>query len=215
MLDTPLRSVVFLVQRELRVELMDKEIDPVQVLAPVTLLSLVQEKGRHARCAAAKFFGAIAARNIICVGVSNSDRALSCLIRANDTAKAVTAVHDAFNFAHQRLSVLLLAKGNDPCWNGVARALVQMIQDQASNVRAMNNIEIILVGVANAELIFDPAGITPVAAVQALLTHSENSEVAELSDEFLDTFATLPVPLIVDCSALHRYANLTKKLVVF
>jgi hypothetical protein len=188
------------------VELKDKEVAELQVLAPVTLLSLVQEKGRNARCAAAKFFGAIAARNIICVGVANSDRALSCLIRANDTAKAVTAVHDAFNFSHQRLSVLLLAKGNDPCWNGVARALVQMIQDQANNVRTMNNVEIILVGVADAEVLFDPAGISPAAAVQALLAHSDSSEVAELSDDFLDAFATLPIPLIVDCSALHRYA---------
>lgn len=198
------------IEKELRVEIADKEVDPVDVIAPVTLLSLVQRAGRRTHSAADKFFGALGARNINILGVSNSERALSCIIHARDTAKAVTAVHDAFNFAHQRLSMMLLSKKNDPCWNGVARTLVQMIQDQAGSLRSMNNVEITVVGVATSEIVFNPSGISPAEVAAALVDKdggppaSASAATPEFTDEFLDNFANLPVPVIVDCSALLR-----------
>jgi hypothetical protein len=50
-------------------------------------------------------------------------RSLSCAISGADTVTAVRAVHLAFNFAHQRASLLLLCTGTD--------ASVAKVSDQA------------------------------------------------------------------------------------
>jgi hypothetical protein len=39
--------------------------------------------------------------------ISSGERAVSCVIHAPDTRRAVIAVHTAFNFAEQRLSLFV------------------------------------------------------------------------------------------------------------
>ncbi|MEL6346326.1 MAG: bifunctional aspartate kinase/homoserine dehydrogenase I, partial [Myxococcota bacterium] len=182
---------------EFALELSRNEIAPVQVTQPVTLLSLVAEAMARTPSVAGRFFGALGSVgiNIQAMAQGSSSRSISCVIDAAATPVAVRTVHDAFNFSHQDVNLLILGKGV------VGSELLSQIADQRAELRDTHQINLNIVGIANSKKIaLHPEGMPPQAWSEAL----KGSDTANTPDALraaLTHLRHLPVPVLIDCTA--------------
>lgn len=188
-------------ETELRPELALHEIQPLTVKRPVTLLTLVAEAMGQTVNVAGRMFAALGAVgvNVFSIGQSASSRSISCVVPAHDTIIGVRAVHDAFNFSHQRVSLLVMGKGT------VGRELLQQIESQHALLRRAHDIDVRLVGLADSRrLLFDSDGIDPSAwsdRLDALPSASEAGPDGPVSAEALEQLRRTSVPILVDVTA--------------
>jgi len=187
-------------ETELRPELALHEIQPLTVQQPVTLLTLVAEAMGRTVNVAGRMFSALGAVgvNIKSIGQSASSRSISCVIPAHDTMTSVRAVHDAFNFSHQRVSLLVMGKGT------VGRELLDQIERQRDLLRRAHDIDVRLVGLADTKrLVFDAEGIDLAAWSDRL--DDAPSEAAPVggpvTTEALEKLRRTSVPILVDVTA--------------
>ncbi len=188
------------IEHELRAELTRHELKPIGIEAPVTLLTLVAEAmGRTVNVAGRQFaaLGGVGV-NVMAIGQSASSRSISCVVPAEDTISAVRAVHDAFNFAHQTVSLLVLGKGV------VGSQLLEQIAGAAASLKDENDIDIRLVGLADkSRVAFDEDGIDPNAWREAIegAPKEPPGSFGPVTDAVLDRLRRLPVPILVDVTA--------------
>ncbi|MEM1034393.1 MAG: aspartate kinase, partial [Myxococcota bacterium] len=187
------------IETELRSELSRGELKPIGVEAPVTLVTLVAEAmGRSVNVAGRQFaaLGGVGV-NIMAIGQSASSRSISCVVPAAETSTAVRAVHDAFNLAHQTVSLVVLGKGV------VGSQLLEQVAAAADNLRAEHDIDIRLVGIADqSRVAFDPAGIDPARWREAIdAAPSTEGPHGPVTDDILERLRRLPVPILVDVTA--------------
>lgn len=159
-------------------------------VAPVTLVSLVAERmGRRANTAG-RFFYALGNVGIVVLAIAQgaSQRSLSCVVAASDTALAVRTVHGAFNLAETPLHVALLGYGT------VGGSLLAQVEAQRTQLRSEHGLRVELVGLFGSRSgVFDAAGLDPAGARSKLVPG-----VSALSR--LDALARLPNPVLVDCT---------------
>jgi aspartokinase/homoserine dehydrogenase 1 len=142
-------------------------------------------------------FGALGAIgvNVRAIVEGASSRSISCVIDQHDTADAVRAVHDAFRFAHQRVSVVLVGKGT------VGGQLLAQLSAHARELEVAHDARIRVVGVCDSTgFVFDEAGISEfdgARLVQLRVPWPAGGDVRGL----LPRLARLPVPILVDCTA--------------
>src|SRR5690606_17858725 len=100
-------------EKELAPEFERRELEPLGVREPVTLLSLVAEAMGHGVNVAGRLFGALGAVgvNIRAIAQGASSRSISCVVDAAETALSVRTTHAAFNLAHQKVNLMVLGKG--------------------------------------------------------------------------------------------------------
>jgi aspartokinase/homoserine dehydrogenase 1 len=185
------------VSRELAHEFERGDLEPLGVRAPVTLLSLVAEHMGQTATAPGRFFGALGAVGVAVAAIAQgaSSRSISCAIDAADTALAVRAVHAAFNFAHQEVNLFVLGKGT------VGAELLGQIAQQGEFLRGAHGLRLKVVGIAASQrTAFDPEGLA-LDGWRALFTDAGKFESPTL-DEAIDRLRRLPVPVLVDCTAL-------------
>lgn len=188
-------------ETELRPELALHEIQPLTVKRPVTLLTLVAEAMGQTVNVAGRMFAALGAVgvNIFSIGQSASSRSISCVIPAHDTMTGVRAVHDAFNFSHQRVSLLVMGKGT------VGRELLQQIEGQHELLRRAHDIDVRLVGLADSQrLLFDSEGIDPAAWSERLDSTPASEEASAegpVTADVLEQLRRTSVPILVDVTA--------------
>ena len=178
------------IEQELELELARHEAEPMGVMHPVTLLSLVAEQMDEATNAAGRFLDTLgsAGINVMAIAQGRSSRSISCIIHAADTHSAVRAVHAAFNFSHQQVSLLVLGRGT------VGGQLLSQLSEQATYLREHHDVALRVVGLStSATLTFDERGVD--AASPAL-----PNDAAHLSD-VLARLARQPLPVLVDCTA--------------
>jgi aspartokinase/homoserine dehydrogenase 1 len=165
--------------------------------SPVTLLTLVAEAMGTTVNVAGRMFGALGAIgvNVRAIVEGASSRSISCVIDQHDTADAVRAVHDAFRFAHQRVSVVLVGKGT------VGGQLLAQLSAHARELEVAHDARIRVVGVCDSTgFVFDEAGISEfdgARLVQLRVPWPAGGDVRGL----LPRLARLPVPILVDCTA--------------
>lgn len=195
-------------ETELRPELALHEIQPLTTKRPVTLLTLVAEAMGQSVNVAGRMFSALGAVgvNVQSIGQSASSRSISCVIPAHDTVTGVRAVHDAFNFSHQRVSLLVMGKGT------VGRELLTQIEGQRALLRRAHDIDVRLVGLADTRrLLFDPEGIDP-SSWSARLAEAPGGDLADLGGPVdtaaLEQLRRTSVPILVDVTAAEGMENL-------
>ncbi|MFH1532628.1 MAG: bifunctional aspartate kinase/homoserine dehydrogenase I [Pseudomonadota bacterium] len=181
------------IEEALERELRRGEVEPILVRQPVTLLTLVAEAMGRTSGVAGRFFGALGAVgvNILASVQGASSRSIAAVINHVDTPVAVRTVHAAFNFAHQKVSLLLLGKGT------VGGHLIQQLRTQREILKRDHDLLLDVVGLADSRrAAFDPDGI-PLDGWEEALAAAEPLDTAAL----LDRLAHLPVPILVDCTA--------------
>jgi len=188
------------IELELRAELAAKEIRPLEVWMPTTLLTLVAEAMGQSVNVAGRMFAALGAVgvNVRTIGQSASSRSISCIVDADETNIAVRAVHDAFNFAHQTVSLLVLGKGT------VGSELLEQVASQAQILRDQHDIDLRLVGLADQRrLAFEPEGVPP-SDWEGRLAAAPEAELGPhgpVTPAVLDRLRRLAVPILVDVTA--------------
>jgi aspartokinase/homoserine dehydrogenase 1 len=185
------------IEAELELELARHEVEPMGVVHPVTLLSLVAEQMDEATNAAGKLFNTLgeSGTNVMAIAQGRSSRSISCIIPAADTHNAVRTVHAAFNFAHQQVNLFVLGRGT------VGSQLIAQLAAQAEQLRTQHDIALRLVGVSSSSHIaFAPDGIAPEGAEAALEAATIPNDAQHLRDA-LTQLARLPLPVLVDCTA--------------
>lgn len=183
------------IEEELQLQLQRGEVEPVSVRSPVTLLTLVGEAMGQAPGVAGRFFSALGAVgvNIYASGQGASSRSIACAIEAADTALAVRTVHAAFNFSHQKVSLLLLGHGT------VGRCLLQQIRDQHPTLLKEHDVDLRVTGLADSSrFLFEDNGVDLPRWEEQLANAADATPEVEA---MLDQTARLPVPILVDCTA--------------
>ncbi|MCK6509990.1 bifunctional aspartate kinase/homoserine dehydrogenase I [Myxococcota bacterium] len=203
-----LAEAVRVLEAELSPERLRQEAEPFEIVAPVTLLSLVGEGMSPEEDVTGRFFrtlGTIGV-SVLAIAQGKSSRSISCVIDAQDTHVAVRTVHAAFNFAHQDVSVFLLGQGV------VGSQLQQQLQTQHQKLREQHDVHLRLVGLANSrEIAFHPEGIAPTSQIHDLPHSIRSPHDTPHLLAALDRLRRLPVPILVDCTAASEMHLLYKE----
>ncbi|MCP3103133.1 bifunctional aspartate kinase/homoserine dehydrogenase I [Myxococcus sp. K15C18031901] len=192
-------------ETELSQELARREVEPLGVRQPVTLLTLVAEAMGQGVNVAGRFFSALGA---VGVGVrasaqGASSRSISCVVDAADTAIAVRTTHAAFNLAHQQVSLFLLGKGT------VGGQLLAQLRAQQDLLRERHGIALRVVGLADSRhTLFEPAGLSLEGLEERLARVDRGEPGTRTLVPLLDELRRLPVPILVDCTAAGDVAPL-------
>ncbi|MCU0697944.1 MAG: bifunctional aspartate kinase/homoserine dehydrogenase I [Myxococcaceae bacterium] len=172
------------------------------VRTPVTLVTLVAERMGQQANVAGRFFHALGTIGIKVRAIAQgaSERSISCVVDAQDTAAAVRTVHAAFNFAETELHVLLLGHGT------VGGRLLEQMAAQAEALRRDHGVRLKLVGLIDSHRsVFDAAGLDPSTAVRRLDAQGPRTEV------LLGELSRLSLPVLVDCTAADGQQQLYVK----
>jgi aspartokinase/homoserine dehydrogenase 1 len=183
------------IQDAVKLDLEHHDLNPIGVWAPVTLLSLVCDSMSDTPNVAGRFFQALGGVgvNLRAIAQGASSRSISCVIDAVDTQVAVRTVHAAFNFADQRVSLLVLGKGV------VGRELLSQIRDQYELLASEHGVALKVVGLAGSDrLLLNEEGLD--------LNDWENAFASVPAESVniaaaLDQLRRMPVPILVDCTA--------------
>lgn len=159
--------------------------------APVTLVTLVAERMGHHPNVAGRFFHSLGTVgiNVRAIAQGGSQRSVSCVVDASDTASAVRTVHAAFNFAEVEVHAVVLGHGT------VGSKLLAQFAALNQSPRAKHGVRLKLVGLLDSHrAAFDAGGLDPELAVRSLRDgHSFDQVLAQLS--------RLPLPVLVDCTS--------------
>lgn len=172
------------------------ELSPIAVQSPVTLITLVAGAMGRRPNVVGRFTHTLGRQGVLlrAVGQGASARSVSVVIDAADTALAVRAAHDAFNFAEQEIHLLLVGHGV------VGTELVHQIRSQAATLAAEHGVSVRVAGVLTRhKVLFERSGID-------LENFEKDWESAPAPDgrgmqAYLDALAPQPVPVVVDCTA--------------
>jgi aspartokinase/homoserine dehydrogenase 1 len=185
------------------------EVEPVEITAPVTLLSLVAEKMRQSHNIAGKFFGALGAvgTRVLAIAQGESSRSISCVIDAGATEVAVRTVHAAFNFAHQEVNLFVMGCGV------VGTELLGQIQAQQEKLEQQHDVDIRVVGLSNSRrVIFDDSGLEIDRWPELLADEAVGeANTPEAIDGVLDRLTRLSVPILVDVTSADQMHRLYEK----
>ncbi|WP_426757046.1 bifunctional aspartate kinase/homoserine dehydrogenase I [Myxococcus sp. Y35] len=183
---------------ELEQELSRREVEPLEVRQPVTLLTLVAEAMGHGVNVAGRFFSALGAVgvNVRASAQGASSRSLSCVVDAADTAIAARTTHAAFNLAHQQVSLFVLGRGT------VGGQLLAQLRSQQALLRDRHGIALRVVGLADSRrALFDAAGLSLDGLEAKLASATPEAPETRTLVPLLDALRRLPVPILVDCTA--------------
>ena len=183
-------------RKELSAELADGSVEQLNVREPVTQVTLIAEAMGRGPNVAGQLFAAVGAVGISvhAIAQGGANRSIAFVVDDSDTALAVRTVHAALNFAHVEVSLFLLGKGV------VGTSLLDQIRAQSHTLLHQHGISLRLVGLADSQrVLFDPEGIA-LDAWQTLLGAQPPQTVDVL--QVLDRLRRLPMPLLVDCTAL-------------
>ncbi|TMW62551.1 hypothetical protein Poli38472_005169 [Pythium oligandrum] len=201
------------INAELQTELENEEVDPINALSPVTMLSIVAEDFSKIPYDQTKFFAALADANIevLAVGQGTSSRSLSCVIHGKDTKVAVRRVHDAFNVDYIETNIVLLG-----C-NHISLEVLRQLEQQVELYRRQHKVVVKIVGFGSncCEFTFKPKGFEWSELVQRLqsckstdsvfteqksVSSSDERYFGAPSNEMLDALQDLSNPILMDCS---------------
>lgn len=207
--DADTQEALEAIREELAPELERQEVDPIDVYRPVSLVSLVAEAMGATPMVSGRFFSALglAGVNIRAIAQGATGRSISCVIDAADTRTAVRTVHSAFNFAHQKVSLLVLGRGT------VGSHLLQQIQAQCRFLQDEHDLQLEVVGLASSQkLLFDEQGIELDGWNDRLESEGiKDASVVEMTEARLESFGRLPVPILVDCTGADDMEDLYRR----
>jgi aspartokinase/homoserine dehydrogenase 1 len=142
--------------------------------------------------------------NVVAIAQGSSELNISALIRRDDTAKALNAVHEAFFLSGTR-SVNLFLVGTGL----IGGTLLKQLERHRVILADTHKIRINLAGLANSRrMLFDREGLSPGDAKALLMDKTREAEPCEL-EEFLKRMKSynLPNTAFCDCTASDMVAR--------
>lgn len=188
---------------EFLLEIETKRIEPVNLERNLAIIAAVGSQMRHTPGISGKLFQALGRNgiNVVAIAQGSSELNISVVIRSEDEAKALNALHDAFFLSETKtLNLFLLGPGQ------VGSTLLAQLAKQEAALQREQRLEVRLVGLANTKkALIKPEGIS--------LTnwHQELEEFGTVSSltAFLERMnkSNLEHSVFVDCSASAEVAQ--------
>ncbi len=183
-------------RRAFATELRDGQIQSIESAAGCAIIAIVGDgmAGHHG--VSGKLFGALGAArvNVRAIAQGASERNISVVIDAADTAKALRAVHSRFYLSPHTLSVGLIGPGT------VGSALLEQIAAQAGRFREEFNLDLRVRGIATSKrMLLDDGAIDLAAWRQRLAQDGEPLDLARFAAHV--GARHLPHRVMIDCTA--------------
>ncbi|MDR1212166.1 MAG: bifunctional aspartate kinase/homoserine dehydrogenase I [Spirochaetaceae bacterium] len=181
-------------------------IDPPILELNMAIIAVVGAGMKRSSGVAGKVFHALGRNgiNVVAIAQGSSELNISAVIRKEDTAKALNAIHEAFFLAGIR-SVNLFLVGTGL----IGGTLLKQLERHRIILADKHKIRINLTGLANSRrMLFDSEGISPGGAKTLLMDEARQAEPFELSG-FIKRMKSynLPNTAFCDCTASDTVAR--------
>lgn len=183
-------------------ELAAGDLDPIDVIKDLSIVSVVGDGMRTAKGIAARFFSSLAQANISIVAIAqgSSERSISAVVPMNKAIEAVKATHQGLFSNKRSIDVFLVGVG------GVGGALIEQIKQQ-KDFLAKKDIEIRVCALANADkMLLNERGLS----LENWKDDLENATQPSDFDVLLSFIKLHHVvnPVFVDCTSAQSVSNL-------
>ncbi|TDI73025.1 MAG: ACT domain-containing protein, partial [Bacteroidetes bacterium] len=196
------RALVVL-RRTFEIELMRRDINRIYAIENVTVVSVVGDYMREQPGLAGRMFSTLGRANINVLAIAQgaAETNISAVIGAEDTKRAVRALHEAFARGYERLHLFLIGPG------GVGKKLLELLEAQSENLREKHHINLRLVGLANSRSMYwDPSGVEYGRATELLAEKGNAYQPDELVELLGDSHVERL--LVIDASASEEISDL-------
>ena len=176
------------IEEEFALEIQAHLIDPVHVEHGLAVIAAIGDNMKSQPGISGKFFQALGKNgvNVIVTAQGSSERNISVVIKKEDEAKALTAVHDVFFLSnYYTLNLFVVGVGL------VGGTLLRQIQENAAYLMKSQFVKVNVVALSNTrKMVFDPDGIDLDNWKEIL----HNSESVTDLHAFIDRMKTLNLP---------------------
>ncbi|MGE5365410.1 MAG: bifunctional aspartate kinase/homoserine dehydrogenase I [Bacteroidota bacterium] len=189
-----------LLEKELRLEILEKQISEITVASNLSIVSVVGENMKNTPGVSGKLFQALGKNGINAVAISQgaSELNISTVINSEDEAKALNALHDAFFLSNYKsLNLFIIGTGL------IGRTLFKQIQNQREVLANELFIDVRIVALANSrKMLFDTHGFS----VDDWENRFEKSTEKMDLDAFVRRMKELNLPnsIFVDCTSSEQ-----------
>lgn len=183
-------------------ELAAKQLEPVQVIKDLSIISVVGDGMRKSKGIAARFFSALAQANISIVAIAqgSSERSISAVVAQNKAIEAVKSTHQALFNNKKIVDIFLVGVG------GVGGELIEQIKNQKQYL-ASKDIEIRVCALANSnKMLLDENGLN-LEHWQADLDNATQPSDFDVLLSFIKLHHVVN-PVFVDCTSADSVASL-------
>ena len=183
-------------------ELNEHQLEPIEVIKDLSIISVVGDGMKQAKGIAARFFSALAQANISIVAIAqgSSERSISAVVPQNKAIEAVKATHQALFNNKKVVDMFLVGVG------GVGGELIEQVKRQKEYL-AKKNVEIRVSAIANSNrMLLDENGL----CLDDWKTDLENATQPSDFDVLLSFIKLHHVvnPVFVDCTSAESVAGL-------
>lgn len=188
--------------QEFAQELASQQLEPVEVIKDLSIISVVGDGMRQSKGIAARFFTALAQSNISIVAIAqgSSERSISAVVAQNKAIEAVKATHQALFNNKKVVDIFLVGVG------GVGGELIEQIKNQKQYL-AGKDIEIRVCALANSnKMLLDENGLDLTHWQQDLDNATQPSDFDVLLS-FIKLHHVVN-PVFVDCTSADSVASL-------
>lgn len=188
-------------EKEFEQELKANDLEPIDVIRDLSIISVVGDGMKQAKGIAARFFSALAQANISIVAIAqgSSERSISAVVALNKAIEAVKATHQAL-FNNKR-SLMFFSWGR-----GVGGELIEQIKHQKSYL-AKKDIEIRVCAIANSNKMLLKADGLNLENWQADLETATQPSDFDVLLSFIKLHHVVN-PVFVDCTSADSVAGL-------
>lgn len=127
-------------QEEFRREIDANRISHIDVKQPCSIVAAIGDGMSNVAGVSANFFSALGAAkiNVLAISQGCSERNISTVVRAEDSTRALRAIHAAFRLSHSTVRVGILGIQN----NEIGESLMKLLQAQRDKLRKIFDIDI-------------------------------------------------------------------------
>ncbi|OOS00044.1 bifunctional aspartate kinase/homoserine dehydrogenase I [Canicola haemoglobinophilus] len=190
---------------EFEQELAAKQLDPVEVINDLSIISVVGDGMQKSKGIAANFFSALASANISIVAIAqgSSERSISAVVPLNKAIEAVKATHQALFNNRKVVDMFLVGVG------GVGGELIEQIKRQGQYL-AKKDIEIRVCALANSnKMLLNENGLNLDNWREDLANATQPSDFDVLLS-FIKLHHVVN-PVFVDCTTAESVAGLYER----
>jgi aspartokinase/homoserine dehydrogenase 1 len=176
-------------------------IQRVEVTPDCSILAVVGDQMSGTPGVAATFFGALgdAGVNVRAIAQGSSERNISAVVDGDDAQRALRAVHAGFYLSKRTLSIGVIGAGN------VGAALLDQIADQVDRLRADQDIDLRVRGVATSTSMLRAEQSLDLTEWRTALADGEPADLEAFVDHVQTDYH--PHTVLVDCTASDEVAR--------
>jgi aspartokinase/homoserine dehydrogenase 1 len=189
------------VERAFAVELAQGQVQRVEVTKGCSIIAVVGDDMAGMPGSAGKFFGTLglAGINVRAIAQGASERNISAVIDAKDSARAIRAVHGSFYLSAKTVSIGVLGPGS------VGGALLDQIASAAPGLRAKFNLDLRVRAIGGSKKMLLDERAIDLKHWRDTLAAGAALDEARLVDHVQTDY--LPHSVLIDCTASQQVAD--------